>query len=617
MVVNTSPSLFYYSNIFFNYALHKCIWMLYSQDKMTIIYSLQACKRKSIQVQCIFTLVIYGKNFFFQNHLVANNELAQAPSTLTPSNAIALSRVSTGTQVPGIPIRSYQDAQERTQRYMRSEIIEVVKDTAMKYVHFESGTSLQKLMGDVVSSKSWHQVFGNSVVKDKNSDDTHFLDILSEEYKACKDKQVTKKISQNAKKQKEKFLIGNTKSQSRLTLEGKILDNVKSRTDAARKIGRVRNYGDEKRRLLSIVATDFPCRTLQQLFGCSPNTVTAARVHCLLFGRGGIPPPEFKFTRQRVSPQIIEELTEFLHRDNTARASSCRSVMVDGEETAIRYWQDSIKNIVQQYRLECPNGVKRTYVYTHLPRNFRMSTMLAGLCNLCDDFGHSNFDAMCSIAHSVSQVETTTVDCHCVVKSLRAYQTFLKTMLAKSSERHSTCKELCMSHAFGSCTEEHPDHCAEVTNFYDACKTVSSAIELCAPSLRVKLQEKLADTVSTHWEYVGHLLRTKHQADYYQYILKNLRPGECVVVVDYKMKLELGKRTREIQRDWYGKRGISLHGFYVVAQVEVGERSAEVIDLWSDDTKQDTWFTQSALDIGFSWLESSFPGFRVYLFSGE
>jgi len=142
----------------------------------------------------------------------------------------------------------------------------------MKYVHFESGTSLQKLMGDVVDSKNWYQVFGNSVVKDKNCDDTHFLDILSQEYKACKDKQVTKKINQNAKKQKEKFLIGNTKSQSRLTLEGKMLDNVKSRTDAARKIGQVRHYGDEKRRLLSIVATDFPHRTLQQLFGCSPNS---------------------------------------------------------------------------------------------------------------------------------------------------------------------------------------------------------------------------------------------------------------------------------------------------------------------------------------------------------
>jgi len=42
-----------------------------------------------------------------------------------------------------------------------------------------------------------------------------------------------------------------------------------------------------------------------------------------------------------------------------------------------------------------------------------------------------------------------------------------------------------------------------------------------------------------------------------------------------------------------------------------------VIDLWSDDTKQDTWFTQSALDVGFRWLEAAFPGFKVYLFSGK
>ena len=60
-------------------------------------------------------------------------------------------------------------------------------------------------------------------------------------------------------------------------------------------------------------------------------------------------------------------------------------------------------------------------------------------------------------------------------------------------------------------------------------------------------------------------MRTKHQADYYKFILKNLQSGEAVVIVDYKMKLELGIRTREIQRDWYGKRGISLHGFLMIA----------------------------------------------------
>ena len=61
------------------------------------------------------------------------------------------------------------------------------------------------------------------------------------------------------------------------------------------------------------------------------------------------------------------------------------SVFVGGEETAVRYWQDTSKGLVDQYLLEFLNGVKRTYIYTHLPANFCMDKMLAGLCNLCDD----------------------------------------------------------------------------------------------------------------------------------------------------------------------------------------------------------------------------------------
>ena len=99
-----------------------------------------------------------------------------------------------------------------------------------------------------------------------------------------------------------------------------------------------------------------------------------------------------------------------------------------------------------------------------------------------------------------------------------------------------------------------------------------------------------------------------------RYVLKSLQPGEAVVIVDYKMKLELGVHSREIQRDWYGKQGISLYGCYVIAQVGVDERRIEVLDLWSEDTKQDSWFTQSALDVGFAWLEKVFLNFHVYLF---
>lgn len=37
----------------------------------------------------------------------------------------------------------------------------------------------------------------------------------------------------------------------------------------------------------------------------------------------------------------------------------------------------------------------------------------------------------------------------------------------------------------------------------------------------------------------------------------------------------------------------------------------------SEDTKQDAWFTQSAFDVGFSWMEKVFPNFQVNLFSGK
>lgn len=100
----------------------------------------------------------------------------------------------------------------------------------------------------------------------------------------------------------------------------------------------------------------------------------------------------------------------------------------------------------------------------------------------------------------------------------------------------------------------------------------------------------------------------------FRFVLKNLQPGEAVVIVDYKMKLELGMRSREIQQDWYGKRGISLHGFYVIAQVAVGERRVEVLDLWCEDTKQDAWFTQSALDVGFAWMKRCFQTFVITYF---
>ena len=40
-----------------------------------------------------------------------------------------------------------------------------------------------------------------------------------------------------------------------------------------------------------------------------------------------------------------------------------------------------------------------------------MNTMLTGLCNLCDDYGHTNFDLVCELFREIENLggETTNV----------------------------------------------------------------------------------------------------------------------------------------------------------------------------------------------------------------
>ena len=389
-----------------------------------------------------------------------------------------------------------------------------------------------------------------------------------------------------------------------------------NRVTAATSLGRIRRYGDERRRLLSIVAMEYPYWFLQQSFGCSPNTITAAKVHRILFGRGGVPPANLKFQRQRVNPCILEELSDFFDSDDVSRASSCRSVVIDGEETPVRYWKDSIDSIIQQYCLEFPGGVKRSYIYTHLPPNFRSNTMLAGLCNICDEQGHGNFEKLVALVEDVGR--KAGIDLKCVCVAVKEYQCYLKRKLSKQAERHSTCLELCMSHAFQTeCPEPHPHHSVDAIKMYEVFNTLRGTIQsLSEDSSQVFLCEKLDEIKVAHTQYVGHLLRTKHQGEYYQFVLMHLKPGELVMIINYKMKLELGAHSRETQCDWYGKRGISLHGCLVVAQTSAADRCVKILELWSEDTKQDGWFTQSAMDIILRWTEKAFPGYRLHLFSG-
>lgn len=223
-------------------------------------------------------------------------------------------------------------------------------------------------MNDILSSQKFQRKFGDVFTKHrKQSSDDKILKLLAKDYIAAKDKESSKLIRAQGAKVANKVIIGDNMNTSNLIVSG--VRQGKNRTETAKAIGRLSKFRDERRRLLSIVALDVSMSELQEYFPCSKSTITAARVRAIFFGRSGVPRDGLSFTRQSVSPEIIQEFQNFITQDDISRPSSCRSLLVDGKETGVSRLCD-IKEVIQQYQLKFPGGLKRTYIYSHLLKNF-------------------------------------------------------------------------------------------------------------------------------------------------------------------------------------------------------------------------------------------------------
>ena len=156
-------------------------------------------------------------------------------------------------------------------RELRGEIIDNMRQVALRAVHFEE-TDLPQLVAEIVGSKKWISSFGCNV---SSTEKNPILESLIKDYKESMSKEKTSEVRKRVAAQKAKLFIGSTLKDSRLTLTGdKTAQTFRSRVVAADSVGTITCYADERRRLLSIVAMDYPYRFLQERFGCSPNTVT-------------------------------------------------------------------------------------------------------------------------------------------------------------------------------------------------------------------------------------------------------------------------------------------------------------------------------------------------------
>ncbi|GBB86223.1 hypothetical protein RclHR1_12660003 [Rhizophagus clarus] len=77
--------------------------------------------------------------------------------------------------------------------------------------------------------------------------------------------------------------------------------------------------------------------------------------------------------------------------------------------------------------------------------------------------------------------------------------------------------------------------------------------------------------------------------------LQELDDNGAILIVDYKMRI-LPQTSRETKSEFFGKRGWTLHLVLVYQKIKDTQTlNIEAFDHWSDDTKQDAWFTASSL----------------------
>ena len=85
-----------------------------------------------------------------------------------------------------------------------------------------------------------------------------------------------------------------------------------------------------------------------------------------------------------------------------------------------------------------------------------------------------------------------------------------------SIQRHASCLQLCMNHAFQSRSSSHTEDSREFCAIYDIHRSLKAAIATAPAEKQQDYLEVLSEFLKNYWDYIAHPQRTKHQGDYYR-----------------------------------------------------------------------------------------------------
>ena len=178
----------------------------------------------------------------------------------------------------------YNDMKERSKIKLRSELTVAIEQLDKQMT--PNTPDLSILFTDL-KSKPWMDLCGGqTAVPLDATEENAFLKTLAKEYHECTDKESPKRVKEQGAKVISKIKISGSVGSSRISFDV-TATSAKNRVEASKEMGRIRRYADERRRVLSIVAREYSYSTLSKYFSCSRSTIAGAKVHAILFGRGG------------------------------------------------------------------------------------------------------------------------------------------------------------------------------------------------------------------------------------------------------------------------------------------------------------------------------------------
>lgn len=371
-----------------------------------------------------------------------------------------------------------------------------------------------------------------------------------------------------------------------------------------------------------------------QEVSCSSHEITKARLHYNQHGAAATASKEKETGTMRTSPEQLAFLVQFLNSPECTERSSYKTADCKGKK---RSWLSDIlgggtqpvlhlkhnkEKLFSMYHKKCEEmgekPIGRTLFYNGLSAaNFHQLTEMAGLCNICTESGAENFDRLNKLAERLELHWLQNNEGRCPIFNIKERAKSLKGYLLGDFANHLTNHDECASHCMEWCLSDKPqcgdDHinsCLNCNERWQVIEDLHNTVDQlnCLSEEKDTLKTEIGIIEDNLSKYISHLIRGKYQRDCYRKEVANLEPGHAIGVSDYMMKL-MFRRLYEPQKDWFGKKGASVHGvMFLYREEKGGPILTEYHDTFSENDDTQNWFfSASCLQESAKNLKSLHP----------